>query len=656
MNIKCYEATPSVKLVGGPSPLDGLVVLDSERYVCYDDFNVRAADVVCRELGFPAVEDYSAQITPSAATLNRVRWLSYSQGCQSTRVQDCLSKRTECPWNKAVRLRCREPGFLGCYQGDRRTFQVLDVNAFNVYLDGECVSACRRNPENHDIAIINDRNCICYRSEEYANLISDVSYTHYWTPENKVESKPSQQVHCLFNLSVGYCKHPGHVSDGYWDSNITGFGSKMTLTCGEGFVSNDIATLQCDVRLPGWSTYFPVWNASVPSCRAVDITTNDDERHDPDISTTRSQITDGTSSEWQSTEQLTTLQLTDSMTTSVSGHPRINGTVGLYTLGTFLFVVLILLVILFVSWRKHYNKRKRSHPENSNKSSTHPINTDAMHRPLSEHQGNKTGDATAANQEEMHHIYQNSAEDHTLEGEVVNNLPDAISRPLRDVMLHREGEDIAQYQDITSNVKKELYMDMAGNVKKKEDVKSVQSRNSSTSENEIENGYMISNVSPRRPTRFKQEKTSYINNVTSFGHEINRDMSIQFRPADNDVRCEVSEWSVYKDVLSTSNQSAPIREPQHGTTENHSMVPQYATIERNEKRDPLAIGLYNSLYSVTIYSTKQKEERDLDENGYLVLEACSGEIAGDQYVEMDKEVLIKASLYEDMLFPQNKSP
>ncbi|XP_071488079.1 uncharacterized protein [Diadema antillarum] len=191
-------------------------------------------------------------------------------------------------------------------------------------------------------------------------------------------------------------------------------------------------------------------------------------------------------------------------------------------------------------------------------------------------------------------------------------------------------------------------MDMTGNVKKKEDVKFVQYRSFATTENDIdENGYMLSNVGQRRPMSCEQEKTIYMNNAISFGSEINRDVSIQFRPADSAVRCEVSERSVYEDILSTSNQSAPLREPQHGH--------EYATIERNEKRVPFAIDL-NSLYSVTIYSSKQREERELDENCYLVLEACAGEIAGDQYVEMDKEVLTTASLYEDILFPQNKSP
>ncbi|XP_072175611.1 uncharacterized protein [Diadema setosum] len=293
---------------------------------------------------------------------------------------------------------------------------------------------------------------------------------------------------------------------------------------------------------------------------------------------------------------------------------------------------------------------KHRHPENSNKSGTHSlhsINTDAMHRALPEQQENKTDEVTA-NQEEVHHIYQNSAEDHTLGWEVVNDLPDKISLPLRDVMLHRDGEGIAQYQDITSNVKEEQYMDMTGNEQKKEDVKFVQYRNLSTTEDDIDgNGYMISNVGPRRPMSCEQEKICYINYIQSCGQEINRDISIQFRPADNAGRCEVTERPVHEDVLSTSDQSAPIRESLHGH--------EYASIEGNDKRNPLAIGLDNSLYSVTMFSSKPKEERELDENGYLVLEACANEIVENQCANMDKEEPTTASLYEHMLFPQNKS-
>ncbi|XP_072175608.1 uncharacterized protein [Diadema setosum] len=638
---------PPVRLLDGLSPMDGSVVMESNSQMCYYDFNLKAADLVCRELGFPTAKDYSVDPISSAETSNRTQGFSYSADCQKARLHDCLSKGAECPWNKAVRLRCRQPGFLGCYLGDRHTFQGLHMSVFNVPSDEKCVSICRRKPENHDIAIVIEKDCGCYRSQEYANFISSVSYTHYWTRETEAES--DQQVHCLYNLSVGFCEHPGPVSNGYWDSNITSFGSKLTLTCDEGFMLNGSTTLQC-VVLSGWSTYFPAWNASVPSCRAVDNATNDNESHDPEIFTTSSQIAVFTSSEMQPTEELTSLQKTDNMTSSESGHHEIDSMVGLYTLGTFLFVVLTLLVILSAAWYKHHKKRKHRHPENSNKSGTHSlhsINTDAMHRTLPEQQGNKTDEVTA-NQEEVHHIYQNSAEDHTLEGEVVNNLPDTISRPLRDD-LHRDSEDIAQCQKMKINAKKELYVDMTGNVKKTEDDKLLKYSDFLATENDIdENGYLMSNVSPHRPTSCEQEKTCYINCVQSFGPEINRDMPIRFRPADNGGRCEFTERSVYEDILSTSDQSEPIRELLHGH--------EYASVERNDKRNPLSIGLNNSLYSVTVYSRKPREERELDENGYLVLEACANEIIENQYANMDKEEPTTASLYEDMVFPKSKSP
>ncbi|XP_072175612.1 E-selectin-like [Diadema setosum] len=276
---------PLVKLVDGSSPLDGMVVLESDKYMCYDGFNLEAADLVCRELGFPAVKNYSAQPISGAATLKLTDWFLYSTGCQSARAKDCLSQGTECPSNKAVKLRCREPGFRGCYPDHRYISLASSVLGFNVYSDEECVSTCRGKPENPDIVMTDEMRCRCFRSEEYTNFISGVTCAHSWIPQTSLES--GSKAHCLFNLSVGFCKHPCPVSDGYWDSNNTSFGSKVTLTCDEGFTLNDRATLQCG--RPGWSTYFPVWNASVPSCLAAGNVTNGKEKHNAEISTTPSQ-------------------------------------------------------------------------------------------------------------------------------------------------------------------------------------------------------------------------------------------------------------------------------------------------------------------------------------------------------------------------------
>ncbi|XP_072166856.1 LOW QUALITY PROTEIN: uncharacterized protein [Diadema setosum] len=420
ISVECYEEIQSVKLVSGSSPLEGLVFREADEYICYDGFDVRAADSVCRELGFPAVKDYSAQTLSSAETSNGIQWLSYSTGCQSARVKDCLWKLAWCFWNKAVRLRCREPGFLGCYLDNRHTFQTLYTSGSIVNSEEECVSTCRGKIGHHDIAIVNDRNCVCYRSEEYANFISSRSFTHYWTLQTKKET--GQQAHCLFNLSVGFCEHPGPVSDGYWDSNITIFGSEITLTCGEGFVINGSATLQC-AGLPGWSTFFPVWNASVPSCRAVENATND-ERHDLQISTS-SQITVSTSSKWQSTEEQTTLHKRVKTTSSVSGHLNIDMTIGLYTLGSFL----ISLAIFSVAWCKHHERRHRPSQASNQLLQMYPVGTsnhspssadhvvlnasgshgETTNYPLPHHPGNSFREVTA-HKEDSYHIYHDNAE------------------------------------------------------------------------------------------------------------------------------------------------------------------------------------------------------------------------------------------------------
>ncbi|XP_072164208.1 uncharacterized protein [Diadema setosum] len=65
------EGKPSVKLVGRPSPLEGLVLLEPDRYVCSDGFGAAAAEAVCGELGFPAAREYSDQTVPTTAARNR---------------------------------------------------------------------------------------------------------------------------------------------------------------------------------------------------------------------------------------------------------------------------------------------------------------------------------------------------------------------------------------------------------------------------------------------------------------------------------------------------------------------------------------------------------------------------------------------------------
>ncbi|XP_072163917.1 uncharacterized protein [Diadema setosum] len=67
------------------------------------------------------------------------------------------------------------------------------------------------------------------------------------------------------------CDHPGNVSHGKWDSNITMLGYMITLTCDEGFVLTGSATLQCVASTnDGPSTHILVWNATTPSCQKIE--------------------------------------------------------------------------------------------------------------------------------------------------------------------------------------------------------------------------------------------------------------------------------------------------------------------------------------------------------------------------------------------------
>ncbi|XP_072166923.1 uncharacterized protein [Diadema setosum] len=74
------QEVPAVKLVEGPSLHEGLVVLEPDRYVCYDGFNAKAAKLVCEELGFPAAEGHTPQTLPSTAAWNRSLRLQCPEG------------------------------------------------------------------------------------------------------------------------------------------------------------------------------------------------------------------------------------------------------------------------------------------------------------------------------------------------------------------------------------------------------------------------------------------------------------------------------------------------------------------------------------------------------------------------------------------------
>ncbi|XP_072180883.1 uncharacterized protein, partial [Diadema setosum] len=107
MRVECYEGIPSVQLVDGPSPLEGLVVLKPDRYVCYDGFTPKAAELVCGELGFPAAEEYSAQTLPTTANRDSNQRLSCQEGSSFQSLMDCPLETTKCSSEQTVRLRCQ---------------------------------------------------------------------------------------------------------------------------------------------------------------------------------------------------------------------------------------------------------------------------------------------------------------------------------------------------------------------------------------------------------------------------------------------------------------------------------------------------------------------------------------------------------------------
>ncbi|XP_072163827.1 E-selectin-like [Diadema setosum] len=188
-------------------------------------------------------------------------------------MKNCSWTSAECPFETAVKVKCREPGYLGCYtselsSSDSPLFQ--NFTRHGVESNAECASTCQEQRQVADVAVIHQGACVCVPSDTFAAMSSSDTYLHGWSCPSIAELKFRPTVYYAFSVSHGFCKELDIVPNGKWDFNITWFGAMVTLTCDQDYTINGSANLQC-VGLPGRSTYFPVWNSSVPSFREVNM-------------------------------------------------------------------------------------------------------------------------------------------------------------------------------------------------------------------------------------------------------------------------------------------------------------------------------------------------------------------------------------------------
>ncbi|XP_072166809.1 uncharacterized protein [Diadema setosum] len=418
---------------------------------------------------------------------------------------------------------------------------------------------------------------------------------------------------------------------------MRGLGSTITLTCGQGFVIEGSATLQC-MRQPGWSTYYPVWNSSIPSCRPLN-TTDDNQGKDEHIHRTTAKYRENTTNVIQTTEDTTAETESDSR--GLATQIIIVSTVG--TFGLFS----ILLFIGCIVWYIHRRKKKRRRPEDSSSSSAN-ITPDscAVHHSLTEHPGNRIGDASSR-QKKVYQIYQNSAQNQNFEAEMIKDSADTNSRYLHDV-IDQDSEYLEPYQNFRGNTGIEQYMDMSGTVTKNIKKDTLNPRRDTFAANEKdtdENGYLVSSVSQRRVTGIKPHArcdktgTFVIDDALSDGPSPYGAPFIPSIPVGDSTRSSDLQSPVYEDIPSNIDQSAPIRKTQH--------APKYRIIGIKDKQaPPLHKNPNVPLYSASIYPNEEREERGVDENGYLILETCAGGIVDERHVGKDKNVPT-ASFYKD---------
>ncbi|XP_071485524.1 uncharacterized protein [Diadema antillarum] len=638
MSVKCYEENSSVKLVNGRSPHDGFVVFETNTlYVCPEGFDDRAADLVCGSLGFPTVEEYLNQTLPGTVTING--FIQLRCGEADKFLEQCSLTTIGCPSNQVVRLKCREPAFIGCYKGAGQTLQSLfSLNdEVHVLSEDECMSTCQRVSGGKDVAVVHRRSCVCLQLEEFENFITGGRYSHHWTCLSQTQLDSDQVFFTAFNLSVGFCNHPGNVSNGQWNSNTTNFGSVITLSCGEDYVINGGKALQC-VSLPGKSTYFPVWNDTVPSCRPVK-----NEIH----------AVDGHASQWA-----TTMRETTAVSPSASGFARKK--VITYILGSLFGFVIGMLVILSASC-KHQQKRRRQASKRSKDHSSEELSQ--LDTPNTLTHSEDTGDHGGASSH-PENAYENCGAGHmsanlSLETTVNNrggieSSAETGSCPSYDV-IHQESEHFFECINTGADNTKALYMEMSGaGTKGKKKVVILQSRHISEEEEDVdEDGYLLSNVSLHGGTRFQpaasqdSKERCGSDTVLPCGNKGGTTLSNQPTRAPGDTsQSENVQSSIYHEIPSASDQSAAISEPQYSPT--------YLNIEGNYKLVPYAMTLNDPLYSISIYPSTSREEHEVDEHGYLVLEADTDGNISDCLESQNSLLPTKMVLYKSKISPRTE--
>eukprot|EP00057_Strongylocentrotus_purpuratus_P027290 XP_011681764.1 PREDICTED: uncharacterized protein LOC105446516 [Strongylocentrotus purpuratus] len=266
ISASCYDLSGIRvgRLTGGHTRAEGFLELQAESggewtRVCEEHSADRVAEVVCGELGFPGAKEVSYEqgwcssertgpVCIRAHSCENSKELGleivpFSSVCYSASSNECIS-------SKAVKVKCFEPGFKGCYDLDN--IQPQDGSSYDSI--SKCITSCRADTY-HAIAIINGNKCLCSTSD-------DIGLSSF----SKIEARSCGPHQLVYNASVGFCVELDDVFHGSWDSNITWFGSIVHLICDDGYRLNGSGTLQCVREV---SSYLPVWNGSTPTCEMI---------------------------------------------------------------------------------------------------------------------------------------------------------------------------------------------------------------------------------------------------------------------------------------------------------------------------------------------------------------------------------------------------
>ncbi|XP_070555937.1 scavenger receptor cysteine-rich domain-containing protein DMBT1-like [Ptychodera flava] len=203
-----------VRLGGGETPFEGRVeVFMNEQWgtVCHVGWDIKDAEVVCKEVGFPGAMR-PATFNPETKARQKLMTDVECSGNEDS-IFECEYKTeiTNCSNDDDAGVYCNFPGYKGCY--DRGICQKFRTNDPNMTIQ-MCLKHCREKEMNY--ACLAGQNCECEINFQGDGLELDNWSCDQACPGDETQACGGTYESAMYETTLGECGRQGISDEEGW--------------------------------------------------------------------------------------------------------------------------------------------------------------------------------------------------------------------------------------------------------------------------------------------------------------------------------------------------------------------------------------------------------------------------------------------------------